>query len=34
MCVLRALGNKSKEVVFFFIKSCCNYYMDKNNAYF
>jgi len=34
MSVLRALINKSKEVVFFYIKSCYNYYIDTNNAYF
>jgi len=33
MSVLRTLFKKSKEVIFF-IKSCCSYYIDKNNAYF
>ena len=34
MNVLRALVKKSKEVVFFYIKSWYNYYIDTNNAYF
>jgi len=32
MNILRALVNKSKEVVFV-IKCCYNYYIDTNNAY-
>jgi len=33
MSVLRALVNKLKGVIFF-IKSCYNHYIHKNNAYF